>query len=373
MPRRQRRDPQRFGRMLLERCVDAPAYCGRIERPLDPRGIVAGRISIHFELYPHSGAGPARGMLVATEGGPGYPATESRADYLALFAPLHASRDVLLMDNRGTGKSGAIDCAQLQRADHWTVELVGACGASLAERSALYSTAYAADDLAAILEALGAGPIDLYGDSYGTYFEQVFAVLHPHALRSIVLDGAYPLEGPDYAWYPTYAPAMRDKFNIACRRSASCAQLPGDSLDHIAPVLAQLRREPFMARAADGEGRERSFRSRCGAARDRHVRQRTGACNRQQRGRCRGACFPRGRPAAAPAANGGDRERRRFARPRRRPTPLERGPRGCGDVSGPAADFRYAPAARGAPHGSRARARRAAPCVSRYLRAVQHR
>jgi pimeloyl-ACP methyl ester carboxylesterase len=252
---------KRFGHMTLERCVDAPAYCGRIDRPLDPTGAIAGRISIYFELYPHSAPGPSAGTLVATEGGPGYPATESREDYLALFQPLRATRDVVLMDNRGTGKSGAIDCPALQTATQWTVDLVGSCGASLGERSALYSTAYAADDLAAILEMLEADPIDLYGDSYGTYFEQVFAVRHPRALRSVVLDGAYPLNGPDYAWYPTYAPAMRAKFDLACRRSASCVRMPGNSLDHIQPTLEELRRAPFGARAADADGRERTFQA----------------------------------------------------------------------------------------------------------------
>jgi pimeloyl-ACP methyl ester carboxylesterase len=252
---------KRFGRMTLERCVDTPGYCGRIERPLDPTGAIGGRISVFFELYPHSAAGPSAGTLVATEGGPGYPATESREDYLALFRPLRATRDFVLMDNRGTGKSGAIDCPALQSAPRWTVDLVGSCGASLGERSALYSTAYAADDLAAILEMLDVGPIDLYGDSYGTYFEQVFAVRHPRALRSVVLDGAYPVNGPDYAWYPTYAPAMRAKFDLACRRSASCARLPGSSLDHIQPVLEELRRAPFTARAFDGDGRERDFQA----------------------------------------------------------------------------------------------------------------
>jgi pimeloyl-ACP methyl ester carboxylesterase len=250
---------KRVGRMTLERCVDVPAYCGRLERPLDPTGAIGGRISIYFEFYPHTAAGPSAGTLVATEGGPGYPATESREDYLALFRPLRTARDVVLMDNRGTGKSGAIDCPELQTAAQWTVDLVGSCGASLGERSALYSTAYAADDLAAILEMLAVGPIDLYGDSYGTYFEQVFAIRHPRALRSVVLDGAYPVNGPDYAWYPTYAPAMRAKFDLACRRSASCARWPGSSLDHIQPVLEELRRAPFSARAFDGDGRARDF------------------------------------------------------------------------------------------------------------------
>ena len=82
-----------------------------------------------------------------------------------------------------------------------------------------YSTNLAADDLAAVLDALDIARIDLYGDSYGSYFSQVFALRHANRLRSLVLDGAYPLEGPDYAWYPHYAPAMRAKFDRACQRS----------------------------------------------------------------------------------------------------------------------------------------------------------
>jgi pimeloyl-ACP methyl ester carboxylesterase len=254
-----RADHERVGTLSLERCSGAAAYCGRLERALDPTGAIPDRISIYFEWYPHTMPGKSLGTLVATEGGPGYPATGSRDDYLALFKPLRSNRDVLLMDNRGTGNSGALDCPDLQTGEKWTVEAVAACGASLGARSALYSTAYAADDLAAILEALQALPIDLYGDSYGTFFAQVFAVRHPDAMRSIVLDGAYPLDGPGYAWYPSYAPAMGDKFNLACRRSPACAKLTGDSIAHILPTLEMLRRNPFAARAADSDGKEREF------------------------------------------------------------------------------------------------------------------
>jgi pimeloyl-ACP methyl ester carboxylesterase len=247
------------GSMELRPCPSAPGLCGRLDRPLDPTGAIPGRISIYFEYYPHSGASKSVGTLVATEGGPGYPATGSRDDYLALFKPLRQRRDFLLMDNRGTGQSAAIDCHELQIAEKWTVELTAACGRSLGDSASLYSTAYAADDLAAILEALDIRRIDLYGDSYGTYFEQVFAVRHPNALRSIVLDGAYALNGPDYAWYPSYAPAMRDKFNIACARSEPCAQAPGNSIEHILPTLEALRAHPFRAHAADSDGKEREF------------------------------------------------------------------------------------------------------------------
>jgi pimeloyl-ACP methyl ester carboxylesterase len=249
----------RVGRVVLHRCGVAGTYCGDLERQFDPDDASLGSIRIHFEFYPHPGAGKSAGTLVATEGGPGYPATLSREDYLALFKPLMAERDVLIMDNRGSGRSGAVDCHELQTGEKWTIDSVARCGESLGKRAALYSTVFAADDLAAVVDALGLGKIDLYGDSYGTYFEQVFAIRHPEALRSIVLDGAYPLTAPDYAWYPTYAPAMREKFNLACARSPACAELPGNSLDHIQPTLEELRRAPIEARAYDADGQERHF------------------------------------------------------------------------------------------------------------------
>jgi pimeloyl-ACP methyl ester carboxylesterase len=250
----------KVGTLTLHRCHTA-AWCGTLVRALDPAGIVVGSISIQFEYYRHSLAGQSFGTLVATEGGPGYPATDSRDEYLALFRPLLGRRDLVIMDNRGTGQSEAVDCPALQSAPAITEENVGECGRSLGARAALYSTAFAADDLAAILDALRASPIDLYGDSYGTYFEQVFALRHPQMLRSIVLDGAYPLDGADYAWYPNYAPAMRDKFNIACRRFAACSRLGGSSLDHVAPALTLLRSAAFDAQARDADGKLQSFRA----------------------------------------------------------------------------------------------------------------
>ena len=251
----------RVGSLVLRPCGGGEAFCGEIERALDPADASTGSIPVVFEFYPHAAPGAPAGTLVATEGGPGYPATESRDDYLALFKPLMADHDVVIMDNRGTGRSGAVDCHGLQTGERWTVESVAECGRSLGVRAALYSTAYAADDLAAVLDALNVGKIDLYGDSYGTYFEQVFAVRHPDALRSIVLDGAYPMTGPDYAWYPTYAPAMRAKFDIACQRSAPCAALPGSSIEHVLPALERLRAHPFEAHAYDVDGKERVVRA----------------------------------------------------------------------------------------------------------------
>jgi pimeloyl-ACP methyl ester carboxylesterase len=248
-----------LGRLTLQPCQTHAPWCGSLLRRLEPGSATGRLIPVYFEYYPHTGGGPAAGTLVATEGGPGYPATGSRRDYLALFAPLRTSHDVLIMDNRGTGHSAAIDCEPLQNAPQLTEADIGACGRSLGRSAPLYSTALAADDLAALLDELAIARIDLYGDSYGTYFAQVFALRHPQQLRSLVLDGAYPLDGPDYPWYPHYAAAMRDKFNRACARATGCRAIPGSSLEHLAPALEALRRAPFSAAVRYGGGRVLHF------------------------------------------------------------------------------------------------------------------
>ena len=187
--------------MVLHHC-EGDAWCGVLPRALDPQDAGSGTVPIYFEYYPHTGPRARVGTLGAAEGGPGYSTTDSRDDYLALFGPLREGYDVLLMDYRGTGRSDAIDCTELQRAPQLTERNIAACGESLGRTAPLYSAALAADDLAAVMDVLAIDRVGLYGESYGTYFSQVFALRHPERLRSLVLDGAYPLSGPDSGWYP---------------------------------------------------------------------------------------------------------------------------------------------------------------------------
>ena len=67
---------------------------------------------------------------MATEGGPGDPATEPRDDYLALFALLRKFRDVVPMDNRAPASRAPSIVLALQTAEKWTIELAAACGES---------------------------------------------------------------------------------------------------------------------------------------------------------------------------------------------------------------------------------------------------
>src|SRR5579883_3126000 len=104
------------GSLLLTRCDPGPVgYCGSIERPLDPTNPNSGLITIGFEFYPHTdNSQPAAGTLLPQEGGPGYSTTGSGDFYLSIFGPLRKTRDVLIIDKRGTGTSDALDCPLLQ-------------------------------------------------------------------------------------------------------------------------------------------------------------------------------------------------------------------------------------------------------------------
>ncbi|MBV8372090.1 MAG: alpha/beta fold hydrolase [Candidatus Eremiobacteraeota bacterium] len=229
-------------RLHLQRCFRDGFYCAAIRRPIDPSGQVAGTVDIAFAWLPHSQANlPAIGTIVAVEGGPGYPSIGSRSLYRRLFAPLLTREDMLLVDNRGTGRSDAIDCTPLQIAPVMRLRNVARCGAQLGATADLFGTALAADDLAAILAALNAGRVDLYGDSYGTFFVQAFAGRHPQSVRSIVLDAAYPVVKGD-PWYPSTGAGIRDAFDIACRRSPVCSKLPGSSLSRVTRLLETLRK-----------------------------------------------------------------------------------------------------------------------------------
>jgi pimeloyl-ACP methyl ester carboxylesterase len=243
------------GSVTLHRCQVMPgAYCGSIRRPWDPTGSHSGAISVGFAFVPAKDTStPAIGTVVPHEGGPGYSSTGSLSYYAPMYGPLLQHRNLLVMDQRGTGLSEPIDCPSLQNHTGPYAPAAAECARSLGERADEYGSALAADDLAAIVRKLGVGPIDLYGDSYGTFFAQVFAGRHPALLRTLLLDSAYPTYG-ESAWYPTQTAAMRNAFTLACARSAPCAKAPGTPLQLLRQLLHRVRHDPIIGSSRDGDG-----------------------------------------------------------------------------------------------------------------------
>lgn len=239
----------------LEPCGFRPAVlCGSVSRPLDPEDPAGEAIGINLELYPaRDQRQPFLGTIVAVEGGPGYASTASRDYYLELFDPLLSQRQLLLVDNRGTGYSSAIDCPELQSYEGDYLSNVELCGEQLGGTSDLWGSGLAADDLAAVLDALAISQIDLYGDSYGTFFAQTFTVRHPDRVRTVVLDAAYPVEDQD-PWYRDINRAIADSFAKVCERDPGCAALGTDPVETLRKLADSLAAEPLEGSAPDADG-----------------------------------------------------------------------------------------------------------------------
>jgi pimeloyl-ACP methyl ester carboxylesterase len=237
------------GTQALSRCSAGPlGYCGHLSVPLDRADPSGPHIKVAYRWYPATApsGGVASGTVVPVEGGPGYPSIESvKEGYAGMYGPLLEHWNMLAVDNRGTGSSTPIDCPPLQDFSGPTAteafQLTAAnCAATLNSRwhypggapvhaSDLFTSAPAAEDMAEVIEALELGKVDLYGDSYGSFFAQVFASRFPHLVRSVILDSTYETVDLD-PWYRSTVEAMPGDFDAACARWAPCAQAaPGSA------------------------------------------------------------------------------------------------------------------------------------------------
>jgi pimeloyl-ACP methyl ester carboxylesterase len=250
----------------VHRCGNA--VCGSVPRPLDPAKPHGRKLRIGFKLYGVSR--PQGPPIVAVEGGPGYPSIGSQVEYRGIYQPLLRERSLLLVDNRGTGTSGLIDCENLQTFEGRTsgpafAKRVGACARQIdrdfgPHATDLFATAYAVDDLAAVIRALGFGKVDMYGDSYGTFFVQHFMARHPDMLHSVVLDSAYSPRALD-PWYASSGTAARNAMEIVspgsvARLTQLLAALPaGISVREMADMVQDSASDPVILRELDASVR----------------------------------------------------------------------------------------------------------------------
>jgi pimeloyl-ACP methyl ester carboxylesterase len=263
----------RVGTQDLTRCQTAPlAYCGRLSVPLDYAAPTGPHISIAYSWYPASAPlGSPQGTVLPVEGGPGYGSIGSvAAGYSAQYGPLLTHWNMLAIDNRGTGGSTPINCPAIRRFSGPTgtsaFQLAAAgCAAGLNHRwryphggwvhaSDLFTSAPAAEDMASVIEALNVSKVDLYGDSYGSFFAQVFAARFPGLVRSVILDSTYQSVGLD-PWYHSAITSMPAAFDAACARAPACASAaPGSAWARIASLAEYLRASPISGRVPGATG-----------------------------------------------------------------------------------------------------------------------
>jgi pimeloyl-ACP methyl ester carboxylesterase len=227
--------------------------------PLDRSRADGTTIPISFVILPRTKpAEPAQEPIFVILGGPGIAASPHTDTAVRNFAAVRATHDIVVIDYRGEGRSGAINCSPLQHlstnSNNAVLRAVGTCGTELGDASDRYGAGDIADDIDAIRAALGYSTIDLYGVSYGTVHAQAYALRHREHVRELILDGAIdPLLGPARSWSigVSNAVAVARDVALVCSRSPSCSRANPHPAQAFAALARQLRRHPV-----DGVGRD---------------------------------------------------------------------------------------------------------------------
>lgn len=261
-------DPKARRTIELAECrlprLASAAQCGKVSVPEDRSKPDGRKLDIHVAILPANTLTPEPDPLVMLAGGPGQSAS-ALAPFAARLNEVRRKRDVILVDQRGTGRSAPLECEAYSPAAmrEATFELdpkprAKRCADELAQRGVdvtQYTTAAFIDDLEAIRTALGVPRWNLWGGSYGSRAALEYLRNHPDRVRSMILDGVAP---PSMAisldvW--TQRERALDALFERCRATPACAKAlpdPGATLDAVARDLGAPGREVAYIDPATG-------------------------------------------------------------------------------------------------------------------------
>lgn len=223
------------------------ARCATMLRPLNPEDPDGPEITLRVAVVPALNLVPEPDPLVPLAGGPGQGAVQFYSAYAAAFEPVRRNRDILLVDQRGTGESARMDCPvddQILEGNYSTevtIDFTETCLEQLPHDPTYFTTSVAVTDLEAVREALGYSALNLYGVSYGTRVAQHYARRYPASTRTIILDGVAPPQislGPEIA---TESQKAVDRILSRCAGDEACNERFPDIQAQFAALVEKLR------------------------------------------------------------------------------------------------------------------------------------
>ena len=196
-------DATRTRSLKLSECrlpnLPSLAQCGEIDVPEDRSKPDGRRIRIFAAILPANTLSPKEDPLLILAGGPGQ-AASTLAPFVSRLNEVRRARDVVLIDQRGTGRSSPLHCDAFKPRDDEALETdpvprAKACAGELRAQgldAAQYTTTAWIADLEAMRDALGIARWNLWGGSYGTRVAQEYLRRHPDRVRTLTLDAVVP-------------------------------------------------------------------------------------------------------------------------------------------------------------------------------------
>jgi pimeloyl-ACP methyl ester carboxylesterase len=236
----------------------AQFQCATINVPLDYSGTVPGTVPLHVaarKSFPHNGK-----IMFALTGGPGQQGIDFATPSALSLAPALKDYRLVVLDQRGTGKSGVLRCPGLQSARALDVvepAKLAACAALIGPRRDFYTTADTVLDLESIRKSLGASKVGLMGISYGTHVALQYARAFPANVDRLVLDSIVGPDGPDAFLLDSYRSLPR-----ILREQCANGRCAGATADPVGDVRALVNRittkGPLRGTFFDAAGRRQA-------------------------------------------------------------------------------------------------------------------
>lgn len=237
-------------------CPDGSGHeCADVAVPLDRSGAAPGSVTLAVRRA-RAAAGTATTAVVPLAGGPGQAASQFTGSFRTLLGAGLANRDLLVYDQRGTGRSGPITCFALGRQGIGQSRRVAECAAQIGPARAFFTTPDSVADLEQLRVEAGYAKLFLYGVSYGTKVALDYAAKYPGNVEGLVLDsvvpGVYdPLRRQTFAAFPG---VLRE----LCAADA-CAGVRGSPTGNLASAARRLARRSARAKVTSPGGRRLTF------------------------------------------------------------------------------------------------------------------
>jgi pimeloyl-ACP methyl ester carboxylesterase len=234
--------------------VEAAAQCGSYEVWEDRASKSGRKISLNIAVVPARIRAREPDPIVVFAGGPGQGAVSLANQVMPLFAKLNDTRDILLIDQRGTGQSNPLECEddgeqplQAIFEDSLPDRVVDNCLAGLDADPAQYVTPLAVADLEEVRAALGYDKLNLWGGSYGTRVALEYLRRHGDHVRTMVLDGVAPPSMKLPLSFVTDGEAALTRLLEACDAQVLCRRTYPDLRETIFRLRLELSRRPIRA------------------------------------------------------------------------------------------------------------------------------
>jgi len=240
--------------LTVKSCMVAgyAARCGTLIVPEDRLTGTGRTIAVRFVVIPASGPDRAPDPVVWFAGGPGGSAVEDIPGEMSLLLGLNVHRDLVFVEQRGTGTSNPLNCPAFPGlADKAALSAaVESCLAGLPGDLRFYTTAMYADDVNQLLGDLHYAKANLIGISYGTDAEQVFALRHPGRVRTLTLISGSPLTTRLYDFQPRDSQLALDDVFAQCESQPGCHQAFPHLAADWAALWASVGKSPWVLPAA---------------------------------------------------------------------------------------------------------------------------